>query len=65
MEGPPPKQQQQPSGSEAEMKPRPVALDVHHKGSGKLRNKARNANARMHRWMTLCEQLLKHARRWR
>ena len=42
MEGPPPKQQQQPSGSEAEMKPRPVALDVRHKGSGKLRNKARN-----------------------
>ena len=47
MEGPPQKQQQQPSGSEAEMKPRPVALDVRHKGSGKLRNKARNANARM------------------
>ena len=43
MEGPPPKQQQQPSGSEAAMKPRPVALDARHKGSGKLRNKARNA----------------------
>jgi FlaA1/EpsC-like NDP-sugar epimerase len=46
MEGPPPKQQQTPSGSEAAMKgseaamkPRPVAVDPRHVGSGKLRNK--------------------------
>jgi NAD(P)-dependent dehydrogenase (short-subunit alcohol dehydrogenase family) len=39
MEGPPPKQQQTPSGSEAAMKPRPVAVDERHAGSGKLRNK--------------------------
>ena len=39
MEGPPPKQQQTPSGSEAVMKPRPVAVDKRHVGSGKLHNK--------------------------
>jgi hypothetical protein len=41
MEGPPPKQQQMPSASEAAMKPRPVAVDVRHVGSGKLHHKAR------------------------
>lgn len=39
MEGPPPKQTQTPSGSEAAMKPRPVAVDPRHVGSGKLRHK--------------------------
>ena len=56
MEGPPPKQQQQPSGSEAAMKPRPVALDARHKGSGKLRNKARKRGRFI--MLALCELLL-------
>jgi hypothetical protein len=37
----PPAQTQRPSGSEAAMEPRPVALDKRHVGSGKLRDKAR------------------------
>jgi hypothetical protein len=43
MEGPPPAQQQRPSGSEAAMQPRPKAVDERHVGSGKLHNKARDA----------------------
>jgi NAD(P)-dependent dehydrogenase (short-subunit alcohol dehydrogenase family) len=39
MEGPPAAQTQRPSGSEAAMAPRPVAVDPRHVGSGKLAGK--------------------------